>query len=316
MMKDLELFLQILNEPVPFADSPDDDKEACERLLKEFSEEEAEEIASVSYAYWIVSSEANDRLPIDAKKTSALKEIRRHYVGEGRIFASALAAIREAMEYRRTYRVNAVRSCFYDTKSRGEKDDDLAQKCRTLICDDLKRQPMVVRGVDDQNRVIVYKPPRMSSGDTSGEAFLMTQLYTAERAMATNEFTSKGKEEKLTVVFNFLNYSRKNAPPTSIMITMLKVLQRCYPERLGVLIIVNPPFWLRGAYNAVWPFLSKATAEKLRMPTSQKAADEEFRKIVSGNKELEVMLSNGEICSVDLTDYTQQPFYSQFDQKQ
>lgn len=323
MVKDLDAFLQILNEPAPFADSPEggdncDDEDACARLLTEFSNAEAEELASVSYAYWIVRSNATDRLPANAQRTSALKEIRRHYVGEGRKSISALAAIREALEYRRKYRFNAVRSCFYDNKGDSEDSTDLAPKYRRLILDDLERQPMVVRGVDDNDRVIIYKSERKTPGDTPDveEAFLLTQIYSAERALATTEFTSKGKEEKVTMVFSFLEYSRKNAPPMSIMLTMLKMIQRCYPERLGVLIIAHPPFWIRGVYNMAWPFLSNSTVEKLRFPSGQIAVDDEFRNIVSSNKELGAMLANGDIASVDLTDYTQQPFYSHFEQKQ
>lgn len=321
MVKDLDLFLQILNEPPPFADSPEggdyDDEDACERLLTEFNNAEAEELACVSYAYWTVRSNAKDRLPANAQRTSALKEIRRHYVGEGRNSNSALAVIREALEYRQTYRFNAIRSCFYDNGDDSEDSADLAPKYRRLILDDLERQPMVVRGVDDNDRVIIYKSERKTPGDTADvdEAFLLTQIYTIERALATNEFTSKGKEEKVTVVFSFLEYSRKNAPSMSIILTMLKMLQRCYPERLGVLIIAHPPFWIRGVYNMAWPFLSNSTAEKLRFPSGQIAVDDEFRNIVSGNKELGVMLANGDIASVDLTDYTQQPFYSQYEEQ-
>lgn len=315
-MKDLEVFLQILKESVPFADPPEEDEEACESLLKEFSDAEADEIACVSYAYWMVRSNAKSKLPTDAQRLSALKEIRRHYVGEGRIYSSALAAIREALEYRRTYRFDAIRSCFYGSDEHKGEDFDRAKKYKKLIRDDLERQTMVIRGVDDQGRVIVYKPPRTSSGDDAevDEAFLLTQIYTAERAMATNEFVSKGKIELLTVVFNFQDYSRKNTPPTSVMIKMLKLLQRCYPERLRILIIVNPPFWLRGIYNLIWPLLSTATAEKLSLPSGQAAVATEFQKIVSCNKELEAMLLSGDISSVDLTDYTQQPFHRLFEQ--
>jgi len=309
-MKDLEVFLQILKEPAPFAGSKEDE-EACESLLSEFRDAEVEEIACVSYAYWKIQTYAKTRLPVDAQKISALKEIRRHYVGEGRIHASALAAIREGLEYRRTYDMDAIRSCFYETDADNGEE---AQRYRRLILSDLEIQPMVVRGVDDQGRVIIYKPPRTSPGDDSGEAFLMTQIYTAERAMATNEFASKGKNELLTVVFNFQDYSRKNTPPMSVTIKMLKLLQRCYPERLRILVIVNPPYWLRGVYNLVWPLLSKATAEKLRLPYSQASVDAEFHKIVGSNKELEAMLANGDISSVDLKDYTQQPFYRLYEQ--
>jgi len=309
-MQDWEVFLQILKEPAPFAGSTEDE-EACESLLSEFNNAEVEEIACVSYAYWNVRMNAKAKLPSDAQKISALKEIRRHYVGEGRIYESALAAVREALEYRRAYNVNAIRSCFYDSDADNREQ---AQRYKELILGDLEIQTMVVRGVDDQGRVIIYKPPRTSPGDDSGEAFLLTQLYTAERAMATNEYTSKGKSELLTVVFNFQDYSRKNTPPMSVTIQMLKLLQRCYPERLRILVIVHPPYWLRGAYNLVWPLLSTATAEKLSLPYSHSAVNAEFHKIVGGNKELEAMLANGDISSVDLNDYTQQPFYRLYEQ--
>lgn len=315
-MRDLDDFSQILKKPVPYADSPKElDEDACERLLKEFSDAEANEIACVSYAYWIVQSNAKDKLPRNAQKLSALKEIRRHYVGEGRSYSSALAAIREALEYRRTHRINDVRSCFSDAENIESEGCDLSQKYKRFILDDLERQAMVVRGADDKGRVIVYKPPRMSSGTTAedDEAFILTQIYTAERAIATNEFTSRGKEEKLTVVFSFQDYSRKNSPPTSVIIRLLKLLQRCYPERLQVLIIANPPFWIRGVYNLAYPFLSTETVEKLRLPSGQAAVDKEFQKILSGDKELAALLATGDISSVDLADYTQQPFYRPFE---
>mmetsp|Transcript_19082 Transcript_19082/g.47431 ORF Transcript_19082/g.47431 Transcript_19082/m.47431 type:complete len:319 (-) Transcript_19082:3261-4217(-) len=315
-MKDLDVFLQIVREPVPYTDSAEEDEDACERLLKEFGDAEVDEIACVSYAYWIVRSNMEESLPDNSKRLSALKEIRRHYVGEGRSYSTALAAIREALEYRRAYHVNALRSCFYDTDNGESGDSDLAQKYKRFVVEDLERQPMVVRGVDDNGRVIIYKPPRTSPGDTADddEAFLLTQLYTAERAMATCEFTSRGKEETLTVVFNFQDYSRKNTPPSSVIIKLLQMIQRCYPERLQFLIIVNPPFWLRGVYNLAYPFLSQATVEKLSLPSGKAAADKAFQQIVSGNKELEAMLATGEISSVDLTDYTQQPFYRLFEE--
>jgi len=316
MMQHLDTFLQILIEPPPFTGSTNDDKDACERLLKEFSSVEAEELANASYAYWLVNSKAKDRLPVDSQRNSALKEIRRHYVGEGRNYAKALTVIREALGYRRKYRVNILRSCYDDNDDYKGEDADLAKKYRSFVLGDLERQSMVVRGVDSHSRTIVYKPPRTSSPKTAdvNEAFLLTQIYTAERAIATNEFTSKGKEENVAVVFSCRDYDRKNSPSTSTIITLLKILQRCYPERLGVLIIIDPPFWMRAVFNMLWPLLSTASAEKIKLPSGQIAVDEEFSKVVSGNKKLRDMLASGDISSVNLTDYTQQPFYCQFEQ--
>jgi hypothetical protein len=333
MMQHLNTFLEILNEPPSFDDDNDSsstntstnsDENACEGLLKEFTDDEKIEIANVSYAFWIVNLKVNERLPIDGQRNSALKEIRRHYVGENRDHTKTLSALKEAMAYRRQYHANILRSCCYE-HYKYDCDDgeaaELAKKYRSFVIKDLERQPMVVRGIDDNSRTIVYKSPRMSSSSSEGkdnaidadEAFLMTQIYTAEKAMATNEFELKSKEERLTVVFNFRDYSRKNSPSMYTIKTLAQVLQRCYPERLGVLIIVDPPFWIRSAFNIVWPLLSTATTEKIKLPSGQAAIDEAFHEVVGGNEKLAGMLANGDISSIDLIDYTKQPFYCQFE---
>ena len=128
-MKDLERFLQILNKPVRFGDvSPEEDEAACSLLLEEFNEAETNELACSSYAFWIVQSEANGKLPPDAQSTSALREIRRHYVAEDRNHERALLSIQEALEYRREYHFDLLRSCFYpnDDKGEDEVEDDVS----------------------------------------------------------------------------------------------------------------------------------------------------------------------------------------------
>lgn len=330
-MQHLNAFLEILNEPPSFDDNDDEstntnsDENACEGLLNEFTDDEKIELANVSYAFWIVNLKANEKLPVDGQRNSALKEIRRHYVGENRNHTKTLSALKESMNYRRQYHVNILRSCCYNNYDNDDDNDaaELAKRYRLFVIKDLERQPMVVRGIDDHSRTIVYKSPRMSSSSSSSEgndntidadeAFLMTQIYTAERAMATNEYESKSKEERLTVVFNFRDYSRKNSPSMYTINTLTKVLQRCYPERLGVLIIADPPFWIRSVYNIVWPLLSTATTEKIKLPSGQAAIDEAFHEVVGSNKKLEGMLANGDISSIDMIGYTNQPFYCQFE---
>lgn len=161
------------------------------------------------------------------------------------------------------------------------------------------------------------------------EAFLMTQIYTAERAIATNEFwavansngnnkndKNKNNDERLTAIFNFKDYSRKNSPSTSTIMTLAKVLQRCYPERLGVLIITYPPFWMKALYNMIWPMLSTATTEKIKLPSNERAVNDAFRDIVNDgdDNKLISMLSTGDISSsIDWIDYTKRPFYLQYE---
>jgi hypothetical protein len=73
-------------------------------LLKELNEEELTEAANTSYAYWYVASKAIERLPHTARMDAAMKEIRRHFVGEETNYDSALESLREALNYRKVRR--------------------------------------------------------------------------------------------------------------------------------------------------------------------------------------------------------------------
>lgn len=143
-----------------------------------------------------------------------------------------------------------------------------------------------------------------------------SRRYTAERAMATGEFCSRGKRERVTVVFNASDYNRRNSPAISTLMTLVKVLQRCYPERLGALVIVNAPFWMRAVVNILWPLLSKAVSDKIRMPSTDLLVEQEFNELLNeGDKDLRRLMSTGDITTVDIQDYVHQPFYAAFHPK-
>merc|ERR1712085_108643 len=104
-MQHLNEFLEIVNQP-PSYDN-EDDRNACENLLLDICSTTTaddstmnedndnnnihsdlmEELANVSYAYWHVnryySKRKETKLPVVAQHNSVLKEIRRHYIGEG-----------------------------------------------------------------------------------------------------------------------------------------------------------------------------------------------------------------------------------------
>jgi hypothetical protein len=246
-------------------------------------------------------------LPQNAKENSALKEIRRHYVGEGKNASKATASIIMALKYRTEYRIDILRSCFYEEEYKSDSDAKLSNKYNSLIFQDLERQPIVVEGTDTHGRTILYKPPRSSNPIGADEAFFLTQLYSAERAIAVSEFKRHNKEEKLCVIFNFKDYSSFNSPSKSTMVTMVKVLRSCYPERLGILTILEPPFWMRALFNIVWPFLSRATTEKIKLSADVLV---DLLNIGDGsNDKLKVMIGRPETMNVNLGEYTQQPFY-------
>jgi 16S rRNA G966 N2-methylase RsmD len=170
------------------------------------------------------------------------------------------------------YNANILRSCFYDDSSDASERNDieLAEKLKSLVREDLERQLMVVRGSDGESRSIVYKPPRESPTNADeNEAYVATQIYTAERAIATTEYISRGQQEKLFVVFSFENYLSSNSVSIAAMKESSRILQRLYPERLEKLVILDPPFWMRAIVALVSPLLSLATRKKMKLVSGE-----------------------------------------------
>jgi hypothetical protein len=121
-----------------------------------------------------------------------------------------------------------------------------------------------MRGHDRQFRAILIKSHRHAAA-TSEEEYLNTQLYIAERALACTEFLSRGTQETLLAVFDFSQQNSKTSPPMAWQISAIRTLQHLYPGRLGQLIVLEPPFLMRGLFASIRPFLSNVTRDKNQM---------------------------------------------------
>jgi hypothetical protein len=218
---------------------------------------------------------------------ASLKEIQRHWIGEGRRRDKTIQSIRQALEFRRSYRIVELRSLFATSDKDWNQRDRLHKQ---WIEEDLKRQLMVVRGStitsndfnnNSRRSAMVFKPPRGSPTDAAeNEAYIITQIYTAERVLATTEYlqgqqeedyslSSTGCSDKLLVLFSFEDYRSSQSLTTKAMTTSSQVLQRVYPERLFQLLILEPPFWMRTLMTLMYPFLSSDTARKLQLVTGK-----------------------------------------------
>jgi len=86
--------------------------------------------------------------------------------------------------------------------------------------------------------------------------------------------------ERITWILDFSDYgNRVNSPDGKVVARNSQhILQNHYPERLGLLFVVNAPwfFWL--LYTIVSPFLERKTKEKIRFISGSK---EELRKTLS-----------------------------------
>ena len=145
------------------------------------------------------------------------------------------------------------------------EEEELKAKFRSYFEEELNsKQQFFVRGQDQSSRAVVVKMDRQSP-ETNQEAYALMQLYVAERGIACTEFLSKGTQEKVVAVMDYQNYSSSNAPPIMTMKDSLSRLQTNYPERLKTAIITEPPFWMRGIYNLLYPLLSEDTRQKVQM---------------------------------------------------
>lgn len=233
------------------------------------SQDELECLAKSSYAYWLVSKLSPNKLPDGAQKHAVMKEIRRHYIGEGRDETKAIHVIKEAIDLRKQWNVDLMRLCFYpDLKKRwGVTEDETAivTRLEELIGGEQSRQQMIVRG-SAEGHPIAFKAHRLTPTTADeNESYVIAQMYIAERAFAVAEFNTEAKVEKVLAIFYFKDYISGHSVTVSASKQSSTAMQRIYPERLKTLFICDPPFFLRIIITIVLAILSSATREKINL---------------------------------------------------
>jgi hypothetical protein len=99
-----ELVNEVLQSEGPWiASSSDEQKTICRRLVEDLTQEEQETAARTSYAYWVASSsDDKHECPSDEMRIQmAMREARRHLVGEGGQEDKALISLRAACSLRK-----------------------------------------------------------------------------------------------------------------------------------------------------------------------------------------------------------------------
>jgi hypothetical protein len=328
-VNDIAIFLEILQAPTCYYAS-EEERETCRRLVEEeLSEEEKDITAKTSYAYWYVVTKTKEMLEESVGTEMAMKEARRHLVGEHGNYEKTLDAMRKAIQFRKEWQIENLRTCFDSTAD----EDDL--KLKSLVVDDLEKQQMVVRGHDRDFAAVGYKFCRqVPASETNEEAYILANLYSAERLVAATEFRTRGGQlgkEKIVMAFDFMGYESSNAPPLSALKKFVEILQRVYPERLKVrnsrhayrlffqwsslllthpcsclyflfkhiktLVVVEPPFLMRALYTAIFPFLAVDTRAKVQMASGEEKRNEIFRQLIDLDQAMPVILSGGKLDS-------------------
>jgi len=266
-----------------------------QRLISGLNEKDLETAAHSSYAFWwYVTTQPNPEQTCESdvqelRFAAAQREARRHYVGNHREYDKALSSLRKAIELRRKYHVDLLRWMGVPDDQRPPLDESEKERLvlyRRYISDEMDRQMTAVVGLDEAQRAMILKGSR-TNRDTNIEGYLMTQIYAAERAMALTEVASRGRQERIFVVFDFAGYISQHAPPTLQLRGALQDLQALYKERLHQLVILDPPFFLNLIYNIVAPFLDNITREKIVMVSGPA----ERLRVVTGSPERKAALS-------------------------
>ncbi len=95
---DASLISQILNYAGPYTN--EEEEHVCQRMVESLTVEEQEIAARTSYTYWLVSS--REGCPSEeARKRTAMKEARRHLVGEGGSYGKAIQRLKETCAFRK-----------------------------------------------------------------------------------------------------------------------------------------------------------------------------------------------------------------------
>jgi len=337
-MMEKETLLTILAEKGPFEN--EDDETACRELVEELSPDEEEAAAQTSFAYFeatqlrqdlqFLSTEdndddegKNDTTKLDKTQLQqqfAMREARRHYIGEDRNAERALHSLREALSLRSELRVNLVR--FIPLAAHEEAFDNLtvlsdAEKAvvrtfRAQVEQEFPRQYTITGGLDIDRSAVVVRFPRLTS-ETDVDGYLTTLLYVTERALAATEYYSTGRQEKVLALSEYLDYNSANAPPIwSLKDSVLK-LQHMYPERLKKMILTDPPFWMRALYSLLFPLLSKSTVDKVSMTSGASEKETVLTELIGDNvpKSLPLLQEDWSISSnsIDIEQYLNQPMY-------
>ena len=291
-----------------------------QELVKLLNEDELEILAQTSYAYWVASLSQDHPPTVDQRDRMALREVRRQSRKSAEDDLKVLQETKETAKHRKERRYDLLRACYMDTsimvfesdEEKTEYEAELA-KVRDAVDSDLKKQAAFVRGSDKEGRALLVGRSRVVAGTDDAE-FLTTQLYLIERALAATEFNSKGKEEKIVVVFDFSEFYASLSPSYESVKALAHILGNYFPERLIRFIVTDPPFWMRAAYKLLTPLIDPITLEKYILVYGDESK-QILRKYIDPEHAMPFMIPEGTLSeTVDLERFREVvPFFCCYD---
>eukprot|EP01018_Ginkgo_biloba_P006924 Gb_02528 [translate_table: standard] len=146
--------------------------------------------------------------------------------------------------------------------------------------------------------VLVLRPGCQNTTSTKGQIRFL--VYCMENAILN---LAPGQEQMVWLIdfkgWNISNVSLKAARETA------HILQDCYPERLGLAILYNPPKLFESFWTVVKPFLEVKTAKKVKFVYSNDAESTKIMEELFNMDELECAFGGKNVVEFNKDDYGQ-----------
>lgn len=246
------------------------DQSLSRRITEQLTEDELEQAAIRSYAYYMTSLRNPGLLTREIRFATAMREADRHLDGISD-WKIALKLLRKTLATHNERRSHVYKTCMYENfKYNDEEDAKLAAIRRArIIQENRDNQAMIIRGQDKQGNAVWVAMPRKNIGDDP-EAFLDVVVYTMERCAAATEALTFGKTDKVIAV---LDLNKSCCPSMKAMKSTVSIMQSIYPGRLKNFIVLDLNYILQGIYNCMKPFLDPDTRSKFVIVSGTKAKE-------------------------------------------
>lgn len=172
---------------------------------------------------------------------------RRYLRSENWDLKKSIAKLQNTLDWRQSFEVHKI--------------DEWAD----VIAEENATGKTYVRGFDKQGRAILYMKPRHENS-TSHDGNLKHLVYNMERAMLS--MRERGVQEKICLIVDYEGFSLRNSPPMKTSKAVLSILQNHYPERLGIALLLNPPWIFQAFWTVIYPLIDPVTKQKIRLVSS------------------------------------------------
>jgi len=226
----------------------------------------------------VLGNEAPTLAQLGDEDKAKLSEFRKLVEAEAKWAPKQLEYMDDYTLYRylkaRDWRFDAAKAMLVETmKWRAEfKPDEITTD---MVASSIRLGGMYHHGYDRYCRPMIYLKVAEKPDPHTRLEKMQFMIFTLEQAIKRME--KERGVEKMVWCVNCKNYNFKYNGEFGFARELLSILQNHYPERLGVLILVDAPFVFRAFWKVISPFVDAKTLKKVVFVSGSK---NEKRKIL------------------------------------